>query len=84
MEQPSPSRSNPAAVVGLVTGIAAVITVLWFSIVIGGALTLVAILAGNFGIQEAKKGKGGREMAIAGMALGLISVVLQVIYNINN
>jgi len=72
-------QSNPAAIVGLVAGIAAVVASVFFSIVIGGVLALVAWLAGSYGIQQAKKGLGGQAIAITGMVLGGISIALNII-----
>jgi hypothetical protein len=79
MDQSPTPRKNPAATVALVSGIAAVIASVFFSIVIGGVLALVAWLAGSYGIQQAKKGLGGQAIAIAGMVLGGISIALNII-----
>ncbi|MGH2692184.1 MAG: hypothetical protein ACRDHM_06740 [Actinomycetota bacterium] len=76
---PVPRSTNTAAIVGLVAGIAAVVASVFFSIVIGGILALVAVLAGNFGIQQAKKGQGGQGLAITGMVLGFVSIAINII-----
>jgi hypothetical protein len=73
------AQANPAAIVALVAGIAAVLASLFLSIVIGGILALVALLAGGFARGQAKKGMGGDGMAIAGMVLGGISIAINII-----
>ena len=79
MDRPQSPQTNPAAIVSVVAGIAAVVASVFFSIVVGGVLALVAWLAGSYGIQQAKKGMGGRAMAIAGMVLGGVSIAMNII-----
>lgn len=79
-QSPSGSaQSNPAAIVSLVAGIAAVAASVFFSIVVGGILALVALFAGGFGRGQARKGMGGDGMAIGGMVLAGVSIAINII-----
>lgn len=79
MSQEPAQQSNRAATAALVAGILAVGFSLFVSIVAGGVMALVALLVGGFARGEARKGKGGDGVAIAGMVLGGISIAINII-----
>jgi len=65
------------AIIAVVVGVAALVVVLWVSVVIGAILGFVAIGLGGYARGLAKT-KGGMPIAIAGMVLGWIAVGLNV------
>jgi hypothetical protein len=80
MTEPTPAtgQMNPAAIISLVLGIAAVIVGLIASVAIGAILGLIAVGVGAVGRQQAAL-KGGLPLAIAGIVLGWVAVALQLI-----
>jgi hypothetical protein len=73
---PDPSKTNAAAIIALVVGLASVVIVLFVSIPIGAIMGLIAVGVGNYGRQQART-QGAMPLAIAGMVLGWGSVGLQ-------
>jgi hypothetical protein len=65
------------AIASVFVGVAAVVIVLFISVIIGAILGFVAIGLGGIGRGHAQT-KGGMPIAIAGMVLGWVAVGLQI------
>lgn len=65
------------AIIAVVVGVAAVVVVLWVSVVIGAILGFVTIGLGGVARGQAKT-KGGMPIAIAGMVLGWVAIGLNI------
>jgi hypothetical protein len=75
MQDPTtPRDENTMAVYSVFCGLLAVPTVflLGFGILFG----VLAIVLGRAGLRQANAGQGRRELAIAGIALGIFSILL--------
>jgi hypothetical protein len=70
-------RSNGPAVAALVCGIAGLVLVALP--VVGLILAIAAMALGGIGFARSNAGAGGRGLAIAGLALGAVDVVLQLL-----
>jgi hypothetical protein len=71
------ARTNPLAITSLVCGIAQFILVIFAAPALGG---IAAIITGVIGMKQiAQRGERGRGLAIAGIILGGIGVLLEII-----
>jgi hypothetical protein len=70
-----PKPSNGIATAALVTGIIGLLTS-WF--VLGGVLGVIALVLGIVGVKKAREVSTGRGMAIAGIVLGILSIVVAI------
>jgi hypothetical protein len=71
----SPRDENTAALYSLFTGVIAVATAFFF---IGGLFGVMAVILGRRGLEQSYAGRGRRGWAIAGLALGMIAILLVV------
>jgi hypothetical protein len=78
MSEPTTSaRENSSALYGFFCGLISVPTAfLGIGVLFGGA----AIVLGRLGLERAHDGQGRRGMALAGMAFGVISILLVLAY----
>lgn len=71
------NQAHPVAIVSLVFGILSLTLgcCCWLHIPLG----LTAVVTGGFGVHFGNQGRGGKGMAIAGLIMGIISLVLYTI-----
>lgn len=73
--EPTPARNNPLAVAALVLGIVACL--LFWTVVGGIVLGLVAVVLGIMGVRRARGGRAPhRTMSIVGTVLGALGLVV--------
>jgi hypothetical protein len=76
-EPTTAARENSSALYGLFCGLISVPTAfLGIGVLFGGA----AIVLGRLGLERAQGGQGRRGMALAGMAFGVMSILLVVAF----
>lgn len=75
-----PGTGNGKAIAALVLGIAAVL-LCWLSIIDAVPVTL-AIVFGSLALGDAKRGAGGRGMAVAGIVLAIVGGLLATILTV--
>jgi hypothetical protein len=79
-QYPPPRTGNGRAITALVLGIASVVF-FWTSI-IDVIPVVLAIVFGSIGVNDAKRGASGRNMAVTGIVLGVIGALLAITFTV--
>jgi hypothetical protein len=76
----SPRDENTAALYSLFCGVLAIVTAFFY---IGALFGVMAVVLGRQGLEQAYAGRGRRNWAIIGLALGMIAILVVVAYLID-
>jgi hypothetical protein len=75
---PVATRTNPVAIAALICGVAQFFLGLF---AVNVLLAIPAIICGAIGLRQTRqRGEGGRGLSIAGLVLGILGVVWNVLY----
>lgn len=79
-QYPPPRSGNGRAIAALVLGIASILF-FWTSI-FDVVPVVLAIVFGSIGVNDAKRGRTGRSMAVVGIACGVIGALLAITFTV--